>query len=177
LPWRVARLATVQKACPGGTTRVLTYRDEALITVYELPQPNTCAPVPAPPDRFADAIVLPGPRITDYTTTLGAGLDPGEPQPCAPTASTVWYAYNPRGDADIYVDTDGSRIPVILAAYARTDAGELQRIGCSVSSGTDAARLQVDPVGRGTIYVQVGHPLGHTPEPNHHIRINLSQPH
>jgi 4-amino-4-deoxy-L-arabinose transferase-like glycosyltransferase len=176
LEGRVARLPDVQEACPGGTVRTLDYRGQPWVTVYELDEPNTCQLLPRPPDHLDDAVVLDGPRMTDYTDTFTATLDPGEPQPCVPVANTVWYTYTAQAPPAISADTSHSAVPTVLAAYRRAPDGTLTMLACHTGAVGTGARIRFEPVVGETVYFQISHPADFAASRGQHLRFNLSQP-
>ena len=152
---REAELPLLRTNCPGGVTRVLSFRDQKELTVYELLYPNTCVPTLEPPptnDSFLSpitAITLP---FSHTISTKAASLDPGEPQPGPPQAgnptpcggvpNTAWYSFTPSADMRLVAQTMGSSADTVVAVYEGTDLASLTPVGCSAHLPDRTARVE-----------------------------------
>jgi hypothetical protein len=68
-------------------------------------------------DDFAAAQTLAGATGTIDGTTLGAGLEPGEPSHGRGAAGSVWYAWTSPATAPVTFQTCGSQIDTLHAIY------------------------------------------------------------
>lgn len=86
----------------------------------------------APPenDDFADAVEISGLPFEDVRTTVGAGVEAGEPTACGLADETVWYRLTPA--EDVFVEIMGSRELewVTLGLYRGESMPGLQPMVC-----------------------------------------------
>lgn len=84
---------------------------------------------------------------------------PGEPSPCLPSATSVWYAVHPAGLGRLVVDLTGSTpLDPVVRAYRSTPPprGEPTFLGCASPVWNAQLALEV-PVGETDgLLVQVG---------------------
>ena len=152
---REAELPLLRTKCPGGVTRVLSFRDQKVLTVYELLYPNTCIPTLEPPpanDKFAYSTVVNSLPFRDTISTKAATLDPGEPQPpppepgnpapCGGVPNTAWYSFTPSADMQVIAQTMGSAADTLVAVYEGNSLVSLTPVACSAHLPDRAARVE-----------------------------------
>lgn len=141
---REDELPPLQEQCPGGTTRVLTYLGDKILTVYELMSENTCLPKLEPPpenDKFSNAVVITALPFSQTVSTKAATLDEHEPQPgpptpadpfpCGGTNNTAWYAFTSASDGRLTAKTVGTTSETLVAVYEGSELTSLVPVACS----------------------------------------------
>lgn len=150
-------------AADGGNYTVTVSNPSGTIT----PAAATLTVVPlAPNDSFSSATAL-SPTTTATATgyNYSATRETSEPQP-TPTNSTtyaagrtVWWKWTAPNDGMIVVDTAGSSVDNVLAAYAGSALASLERLAYGASATTNnlrrAARIYVPVVAGSTYSFQV----------------------
>jgi hypothetical protein len=104
---------TISANAPGkvGGTNVITYNV-----------------VPPPPnDFFTNATKVPSGGGLYFSNNRFATLESGEPQHAAVTnlAGSLWWAWTPISNTNVFVDTTGSGIDTVLAVYTGNAVGSL----------------------------------------------------
>lgn len=82
-------------------------------------------------DAFADATEIAATPFARGQPTSLATLEEGEPAPCGPVGSTVWFRYTPAEPRPTVVTTVTSEFDTIVAVYTGTDLAALTPVGCS----------------------------------------------
>ena len=106
------------------------------------------APVPIPSLPFAQTIDL-----------SERGARPGEPSPCLPSATSVWYSIRPALTGKLMVDLAGSTpLDPVVRVYrsGRHSRGEPTFLGCASPVWNAQLSLDVPVVETDVILVQVG---------------------
>lgn len=116
-------------------------------------------------DSFVNAPSFFG-GVSMEISTVGATLEPGEPQACGATSHTVWFSFFMPGDTTIVADTGGSDYPTVLALYDISSPtypltlDQLARVACAESDGGAAdsgtAHITFSARARHTYFLQVG---------------------
>jgi hypothetical protein len=105
-------------------------------------------PVPIPSLPFAQTIDL-----------SERGARPGEPSPCLPSATSIWYSIRPAIAGKLMVDLAGSTpLDPVVRVYrsAPHSRGEPTFLGCASPAWNAQLALDVPVVETGIILVQVG---------------------
>ena len=113
------------------------------------------ATAPVAHDNFADAQVMTlGQSVLG--STVGAGVEPGEPASCG-TGGSIWYRATFTGNGTVRADTFGSDFDTELGVYTGSAVGGLTQVACNDDV---AAILQSDvgfaAVAGTTYYFRVG---------------------
>jgi len=108
-------------------------------------------------DDFADAVAVPEPLpYSNKDKIIGATVEVGEPEPCVPIDSTVWYSFTPSSDVLLRADTNGSEFGGVLAVYTGSSLGTLALVECNNRGGSGGGSLVVFLATAGeTYYFQV----------------------
>lgn len=100
-------------------------------------------------DAMSSPLVITSLPFRGRTDTRAATRERGEPDSCAPTGGTAWYAHTSASDGTLLADTLGSDHPAAVAAFRRSAAtGALTQVAC----GTRAEGITV-PAAKGTTYL------------------------
>lgn len=104
-------------------------------------------PVPIPSLPFAQTIDL-----------VGRAARPGEPSPCLPSATSVWYALRPATTGRLVVDLAGSTPldPVVRVYRVPLSRGEPTFLGCASPVWNAQLALDVQAVAGAGLLVQIG---------------------
>ncbi len=111
-------------------------------------------------DNFADAIVISSlpynvnaQSVSDSTfETVG-----GEPQPCYPVASTVWYSFTPNQAGVVNINTAGSTYDTVAAVYTGTSLNGLTQVACNDDTGPLlTSAVQFSATSGETYWIQIG---------------------
>jgi hypothetical protein len=99
------------------------------------------------------------PILTDVQTE-GATTETGELLPCGGMGKTVWYSVVVRGDTTMAVDTAGSDIDTVVAAYEQGSPspppGSLDPITCKAAAGGAQPRVTFHALAEHLYWVQIG---------------------
>ena len=109
-------------------------------------------------DDFAAATQIAALPFSATDTTVGATIEPSEPQFCSPADNSVWYAITPSADGTLSTDTSGTSLPAQVTVYRQdgTGLGGLSFVGCE----NFASGPVVFPVAAGqTYYIQGSTPF------------------
>ena len=138
-----------------GEQGTLVLRGERLLLP---PPPPPPPPSPSPGnDLLADAVLIEALPFGDAQSTDGAGVEPGEPQPCGQIGATVWYRFAPEGSTMLRVDTEGSDFDTVLAVYTGGAVDDLTVVGCNDDTdGTVQSRIVYEPTPGTTYWIQAG---------------------
>jgi hypothetical protein len=119
------------------------------MTQLETTQPGTLGePVPIASLPFAQTI-----DVSERTTR------PGEPSPCLPSSTSVWYELRPGIDGRLVVDLAGSTPldPVVrVYRFASRSKGEPTFLGCASPVWNAQLSLDVPVAVNDVLLVQVG---------------------
>jgi hypothetical protein len=103
-------------------------------------------------DSFADAREIVSTPFTDSLSTVGATLEPGEPDGvsvCASAGATVWYRYTPPVDGRLVAVTLRSSFNAYVGVFSGTSLETLSLLACDNETFA--------PLSAGvTYYLQVG---------------------
>lgn len=138
-----------------GEQGTLVLRGERLLLP---PPPPAPPPSPSPGnDLLADAFLIEALPFGDAQSTDGAGVEPGEPQPCGQIGATVWYRLAPEASTMLRVDTEGSDFDTVLAVYTGGAIDDLTAVGCNDDTdGTVQSRIVFQPTPGTTYWIQAG---------------------
>ena len=116
--------------------------------------------LPPPNDDFVDATAVSSIPFTDTTTTEGATLEPGEPQPGCPYehGGSIWYAFTPLETASVMAEISWSYFSPYLGIYTGDSLGDLTEIDSRCWDN----RLAFQASAGTTYYIQVGGLYGDT---------------
>jgi RNase P/RNase MRP subunit p29 len=96
------------------------------------------APPPTPPanDHFVNARAIDGTTGSVPGSTVGATLQPGEPQHAGvANVGSVWFAWTAPGAGSVALDTSGAELDTVLAVYTGTTLSALTPIASNDDSG------------------------------------------
>ncbi|MEQ1859154.1 MAG: Calx-beta domain-containing protein [Chthoniobacteraceae bacterium] len=105
-------------------------------------------------DLFANAEVLTGPSGMTSGTSVGAGMEGGEPNPAGNQTPTVWYSWTAPGDGVATFDVSG--FDTVLAIYAGNAVGSLTLLGENDDFTGLASRVSFTAASGTTYRIQVG---------------------
>ncbi|MDH3754108.1 MAG: S8 family serine peptidase, partial [Acidimicrobiia bacterium] len=133
--WAVLREAFPLETVPETLTRL---RNGGVSVTYSIGAQNITTPridlvgvgTPPPNDDFADAQLITGSNITRTgDTNVAATKEPGEPSHAGnPGGASVWYEWTPLASGAVTIDTAGSALDTILAAYTGSSVGALTTV-------------------------------------------------
>src|SRR5437879_4879950 len=116
----------------------------------------------APPtnDNYANATVVPA--TLPYNNTQSALESTfetvgGEPRPCYPVASTVWYSFTPNQAGVVKINTAGSTYDTVAAIYTGSSLNGLTPLACNDDTGGGLTSAVQFSATSGTRYsIQIG---------------------
>jgi hypothetical protein len=129
----------------AGTTYQIQldgYAGEYADFVLELRGP----PMPPPNDRFADRIPITGALVSVSGTTVGATLEPGEPNTLG---GSVWWSWTAPASGEAHIFTTGSPHITPFAVFIGNSVTTLTEIARAPFPSPDSVRF---PVAAGTAY-------------------------
>jgi hypothetical protein len=143
-----------QRECFRSLTLNIGGRNEAASGPCEL-EPSRKRK-PRANDAFAHAIAIAALPFNTAQSTEGATLQHPEPNViCAPTGSSVWYAFTPETDLVVEANTFGSDYDTVLAAFTGAALPNLQPVGCNDQAQHNQSRLVLNLKGGTTYHFQV----------------------
>ena len=121
-----------------------------------------------------------GSTLTVSGTTLAARVQVGEPAhfrgaadlPAGPQNS-IWYRWTSQVDRVVEMDTKGSSLATVLAAYTGADLAGLQEIASGIDSGRAVARIRFAARTGETYHIAVD---GYDNNSEGAIQLNIRQP-
>lgn len=121
-----------------------------------------------------------GSTLTVSGTTLAARVQVGEPAhfrgsadlPAGPQNS-IWYRWTSQVDRVVEMDTKGSSVATVLAAYTGADLAGLQEIASGIDSGRAVARIRFAARTGETYHIAVD---GYDNNSEGAIQLNIRQP-
>ena len=155
---------------PNGT--VISCNDGLCDKIPPLPPPEN--------DDFASVELLLEPLSPPMNlgrSTIGATLEPDEPQPCGGIDNTVWYSFTPSTDMLLVADTFQSNFDTVLAVYTGDTLQTLDAIECNDDAVSFLPGSQVSFAASAgvTYYFQAGGYFGGTGNLAFHLA-GTSQP-
>ena len=135
----------------GGHRAYISNYNSTFVTVIDFGVPPKL-----PNDDFADALPIASLPFTDRRLTVGYTAEPGEPSPCGPNGSSVWYSVTATADGTIMADTIGSSSDTNLVAYTGTSLPDLTLLACDGNHLGAPSRIAFPITAGTTVFIQVG---------------------
>jgi hypothetical protein len=107
-------------------------------------------------DDFAGATAIAAVPFHQEQTTVGATIEPGEPEVCASISGSVWFAYTAPADRLMTVTTDGSDYDTVLTVFRgnELDSLESDATWCNDNDLSSNSTVLFNAVGGVTYYIQ-----------------------